>query len=61
MTCLTVDIEMHSKDNCTYGPNFVQAKFLVHGFDDVMWTDSIEDAVNYIKEELTRCEEFRNK
>jgi hypothetical protein len=59
MKCLKVDIEMHDKESCANGPKFVQAKFLVHGFNDVMWTDSIEYALSYIREELLRCDEYR--
>ncbi len=36
-----------------YGPGTnAQCQYLVHGYDDVMWTDSLDDAVEYLKESL---------
>ena len=32
-----------------------QAKFLVHGIDDVLWTDDIDAAVAFIKESCLRA------
>ena len=33
---------------------FAQERFLVHGIDDVLWTSSLDDAANFIKESLKR-------
>lgn len=33
---------------------WAQAMFLVHGIDDVLWTDSPEAVAKYIKEECKR-------
>lgn len=52
--CWTVDVEMHHPPTCPDGPNWPQARFLVHGLDDLLWTDDIDAAVAYIREELTR-------
>lgn len=59
MKCLKVDIEMHDKETCPNGSNFIQAKFLMHGFDDVMWTDDIESILAYVREELERCDSYK--
>ena len=47
----TLDVVVHRWP--TRDP-FVQARFLVHGYDDVLWTDSIEAVVGYLKEDLER-------
>lgn len=40
-----------------YGEGYwAQAHYLVHGADDVLWTNSIEDAIEYLKYELKRME-----
>jgi hypothetical protein len=44
-------------DVTIYAPNSrPQAKYLVHGYDDVMWTDSIDDVLTYIKQDLERIQ-----
>lgn len=45
------DIEVYSKYSI-----WAQAKYLVHGYDDVFWTDSIDDALSSLKEELVKCD-----
>lgn len=45
-----LDIECY--DPCIN--TWAQATFLVHGIDDVLWTDSPEVAADYIRDELTR-------
>ena len=47
----TFDIEVHSKDE-----GFSQARYLVHGWDDVLWTDDIDSAVAFMKESLEEAE-----
>jgi len=50
-----LDIEVFNEpsDNET----FHSGKYLVHGYDDVLWTDSIDDAVNYLKNDLKRLKD----
>jgi len=45
-----LDIECYDKTVNTWA----QATFLVHGIDDVYWTDDPEEAASYIKSELIR-------
>jgi hypothetical protein len=49
----TLDIQVYRNygDNC-----WAQAHYLVHGVDDVMWTDSLDEAIEYLKQELKRPE-----
>jgi hypothetical protein len=44
-----VDIEVYDFPN---KDNWVQARFLVHSFDDVMWTDSVGEAVTFLEYSL---------
>ena len=44
---IILDIEVYRYHGDGY---WAQAPFLVHGFDDVLWTDDIDVAVAYIKE-----------
>ena len=46
----TLDIETF--DTNDKEDDWAQAKYLVHGFDDVLWTDNISAAVDYLKESL---------
>lgn len=48
-----VDIEIYKNYG---GAHWAQAKYLVHGLDDVLWTNSIENALAYLKSELERLE-----
>lgn len=50
MHILTVDIEVYNRGGL--GENRAQARYLVHGHDDVLWTDSLQDAINYLKHDL---------
>jgi len=45
-----LDIECYDTTENTWA----QATFLVHGIDDVYWTDDPDEAANYIKEDLAR-------
>lgn len=47
MKLLVLDIEIHDKLG-----SWSQATYLVHGYDDVLWTDSLDDAVDFIKQDL---------
>ena len=44
-----VDITIYDKDKATDG--WAQATYCVHGHDDVLWTDDIEQAVAYLRED----------
>ena len=50
--CYKLDIEFHDPQKCEMGKKWVQAKMLVHGYDDVMWTDNPEDALAFVKETI---------
>ena len=44
-----LDIEVYEK----WGEGeWAQAKYLVHGYDDVLWTNDIEDAIAFLKDSL---------
>ncbi len=49
----TFDIEIYTDEEVKRG--LVQAKYLVHA-DDVFWTDSIEDALSFLKQSMARLE-----
>lgn len=51
MSCRSIDIQIHGY-SCPENP---QAKLLVHGTDDVLWTDNKEDALAYLAQELDRA------
>lgn len=41
--------------------DWAQAKYLVHGFSDILWTDDIDSAVEFLKESLAEMRyEVRN-
>jgi hypothetical protein len=42
----SLDIEIHDP---TIG-NWAQARYLVHGHDDSLWTDNLEDALDFLRE-----------
>jgi len=42
-----LDIEIYEKWG---GDEWAQAKYLVHGYDDVLWTNNLEDALQFLKE-----------
>lgn len=48
----TLDIEIHDKEG-----TWSQGTFLVHGWDDVLWTDSIEGALNFLRLDLEKAQE----
>jgi hypothetical protein len=52
----TYDIEVYNPTN----DKWVQGKYLVHGFDDVLWTDDIDAAMQFLKKSALRAvEEYR--
>lgn len=45
----TLDMEIYD----AWGEGFwAQAKYLVHGHDDVLWTNDIEDAISFLKNSI---------
>ena len=40
---------------------WVQAKYLVHGYDDVFWTDNIDDAISFLKESILETTKLLKK
>ena len=51
---ITLDIEYYpnvTKDG------WAQAKYLVHGYDDVFWTNNLDDAIDYLKQCFEELEE----
>lgn len=46
-----VDIEIYSK----FGRGqWAQARYLVHGIDDILWTNEKDQALKYLEDELDR-------
>lgn len=45
----SVDIEIHGT---TEQDTWAQAKYLVHGYDDVCWTDELDVALEFLKEQI---------
>ena len=49
---IRVNIEVHND----YGPDFMAlCRYLVHGWDDMLWTNDIEEALAFLKESLLKC------
>lgn len=45
----TLDIEIYD----VWGEGvWAQAKYLVHGHDDVLWTNDIEEAISFLKDSI---------
>lgn len=44
-----VDVEVYEPHG---EGQWAQARYLVHGKDDVLWTDDIEAVFNYLREDL---------
>lgn len=49
----TLDIEIYAPTK----DGWAQARYLVHGYDDVLWTDDLESAIAYLKESCDRIKE----
>jgi len=43
-----VDIEIYDTDE----NKWAQEKYLVHGYDDVFWTDSLDKAIAFLKQSI---------
>lgn len=48
----TLDIEIYEKS----GVGSALAKYLVHGFEDVFWTDYIDEALAFLKQDIINKE-----
>jgi len=44
----TLDIEIYDTDSDIWA----QGRYLVHGHDDVLWTDDVDDAMNFLGESM---------
>lgn len=53
-----LDIEVYDEDN---GHPWVQGKYLVHGYSDVMWTDDLDKAIAFIRDEIITGEEVEKE
>lgn len=50
---MVVDIEVHFKN----GPgHWAQALYLAHGLEDVLWTDNLGEAIQFIWQDLASLE-----
>lgn len=47
----TLDIEVYKYFGDGY---WAQAMFLVHGLDDVLWTNDVDAALNYLRTDIDR-------
>ena len=45
---MVLDIEIYDVNE----NEWAQAKYLVHGYGDVLWTDSIDDALQFLRDSL---------
>lgn len=44
-----IDIEVYKE----YGEDhYAQAKYLAHGYDDVMWTNDIDQALRFLRSQI---------
>jgi len=53
-----LDIEIYEEFGAGHWP---QAKYLVHGYDDVLWTNDLESALQFMKESIEQIEEEKSK
>ena len=44
----TLDIKIYEKT----GSGWAQAKYLVHGFGDILWTDDLAEALAFLKQNI---------
>lgn len=48
---LKLDIEIYEQ----FGEgHWAQARYLVHGYDDVLWTNNVDDALEFLRTDLWR-------
>ena len=52
-----IDVEVWDMEN----EDWAQGKFLVHGYDDVLWTDDADEAAKYVKESIIQKEKSCRK
>lgn len=53
--CYQFDITMHDKGATCPDGNWAQATYLVHGWDDTLWTDDLDAALAYLRESCERA------
>lgn len=46
-----VDIEVYEQSD-----GWAQAKYLVHGWDDILWTNDLDSALLFLKESVEKME-----
>lgn len=46
----TIDVEVYDQKNDPWA----QAKYLVHGYDDVLWTDDPEQVAIFVRESVLK-------
>jgi hypothetical protein len=49
MKCFQLELEVHDKEDPEC--KTAQARYLARGYNDVLWTDSLDVALNYLKNE----------
>lgn len=49
--CFVLDVTVHDRGSCPE-TDWIQGKYLVHGYDDVLWTDDIEAVLAYLRADL---------
>lgn len=52
---MTLDITKFSDELVASGDGF-QARYLVHNHEDVLWTDSLDDALDFLRYSLNEIE-----
>lgn len=55
MKIIELSIELHKKDGWS------QAKFLARAYSDLVWTDSLDEALIFLKEGFAKFEEDEAK
>lgn len=53
-----LDFEVHDSQQ-DGGPNAPQARYLVHGHDDLLWTNSIDEALQFLRQSLEHLDADR--
>lgn len=48
----TLDIEIYSGAD----DGWAQGKYLVHGFKDILWTDNLNEAIEFFKQSIEEME-----
>ena len=54
---ITLDIEVYYIES----RSLAQVRYLVHSYEDVFWTDSLDDAMGFMKQSLLKYESHRER